>query len=94
MKFRGAAQSPHGAKNASVGAGDQDVVRRPRAQHSAHDGHDLLRSFALRVDHFRKSLAQSAMVIDLGESKILIGHVPQLLDRARDGQFPRPHVFQ
>ena len=94
MKFGVAAQPADRAEDARIGARDQNVMRRSRAQHSAHDRDDLPGSFPLRIDNLGKSLAQAAVVIDLGESKVLIRHVPQLLDGPRDGQLPRPHIFQ
>ena len=69
-------------------------MRRSRAQHPAHDRNNLLGSFSLRVDNFGKTLAQAAVVIDLGEPEILIRHVPQLFEGPRDGQLPCPHIFQ
>jgi len=94
VKFGLSIQSPDSAVDGRIGACDQNVVRRPRAQHSAHDRDDLLRCFPLGINHLGKTLTQSAVVIDLGEPKVLERHVPQPLDTPRDGQFPCPHIFQ
>jgi hypothetical protein len=65
-----------------------------RAQHPAHDRHNLRGSFPFRVNYLRETLAQAAVMIDLREAKVLKRHVPQLFESARDGQLPRAHIFQ
>jgi hypothetical protein len=69
-------------------------MRRSWAQHSANDGDDLPGSFSPRINYLGKSLAKAAVVIDLGEPKVFKWHVSQTLDAPRDGELPRPHIFQ
>jgi hypothetical protein len=94
MKFGGAVQAPHAAEDARIGAGDQNVMFHLRAQDPANNRDNLPRSFPLRVDNFRKTLAQPAVVIDLGEPEILKRHMPELLHGSGDGSLPCPHIFQ
>jgi hypothetical protein len=71
------------------GSGLYDTKKRTEGQSES-----WLRSFSLRIHNFGKTLAKAAVVIDLGEPKILIRHVPQPFEAPRDGQLPRPHIFQ
>src|SRR5712692_4536744 len=92
MEFRLAAQPPYGTIDAFAGARNQDVVLgSPRAQHSADNPGDLLRSLARGEDGLGKTLAQRAVVVNLGEAEVFKRQVAQPLDGLRDRKAPGSH---
>src|SRR5713226_3712333 len=92
MEFRLAAQPPYGTIDAFAGARNQDIVLRgPRTQHSADNPGDLLRSLAWGEDGLGKTLAQRAVVVNLGKAEVFKRQVAQPLDGLRDRKAPGSH---
>src|SRR5277367_1352494 len=94
VKSRRPRQLLHRRKNLLVRARDQYIVRRLRPQHSPRNLRHLLRRFLPRKNHFRKSLPQRAMVVNLREPQILVRPLAQLLHRAFHRQAPALHRLQ
>ncbi len=61
-------------------------------QELSRDGHHLTLRLALAEDHFRKSLAQRAMVIDGGKPQIGERQRGQAPDRLVDRDTAGPHL--
>ena len=93
-KFRAACSLLHRCEYFAIRPCYQNIVRSLGPQHRPHDLSHLLRRFASRKNNFRIALPQSAMMVHLGEAKILIGQPPQLLDRMVDRLPPTFHSFQ
>ena len=73
-------------------AGNQNIGLAPT--HGAHDRGDILGLFALTHDHFRKALAQRAVMIDLGKAKIFEGQVTQARNRLGDARLFSAHLLE
>ena len=58
------------------------------------DGPDLLDGFPLAEDDFRMPLPQAAMMIELGERKLLRRKVPQPVECCGGIQAPSGHIAQ
>ncbi len=65
-----------------IDARDHHVVASGRQ--ALRDLQDLCSRLTLREDHLRQALTKRAVVVDLGEPEILVGHVPQLIERSAD----------
>ena len=61
-----------------IGARDQNVLGF--VEQARHDGADLVGRFALAEDHFRDSVPQRAMMIDLGEAQVFERQVAHAFD--------------
>ena len=94
MKCCIAPQPSYGAVNPRVGARDQYIVCRLRTQHPGHDTRNLLRSLPLCVNDLSKALAQSAMVIDLGETEVFEWQMPQSFGGLRDRKAVSSYVVE
>src|SRR5687768_12964246 len=62
--------------------------------HGAHDRSDVRSIFSLTQDNFGKSLAQSAVMVDLGEAKIFKRQMAQSGDRLRDTYVALAYLFK
>jgi len=65
----GAGYALHAQVEPAVAAGDEDVVAV--ARHAADDADDLLGALAGCEDDFGVTLAQGAVVVNLGEAQVL-----------------------
>ena len=99
MKLRGARGFPvsffHGGEDFGVGASDQNIVPRVfLLEHGADDFGDLLRRFAFGEDDFRKTLAESAVMVDFGEAEVFKWQVLEAFDGRGRRKLSSPHGFQ
>ncbi len=51
-------------------------------QEPGRDGNDLRNRLALTEDHLRESLAQGAVIIRPGETKIFVGKMAKMVQRS------------
>ena len=79
----------------------QLLLTRPRRQdvspvlgQPGEDRRHLRRSLALTENHFRHPVAQRAMVIHLGEPKVLEGKMPQALDPVVGRKLAPSHLLE
>ena len=71
-------RAPHGFKNGSVGASDEDILAASFvAQHGLDNFRDLPGRLSLPKNDLGVSLAQGAMMIYFGEAQILKGEMFQ-----------------
>ena len=94
MEFHIPVKPAHGAVDSLVGARDQDIVLRSRTQHHAHDAGHLLGGLPVCVDDLGKTLAQYAVMIDLGKAEIFERQVSQPLGSLGDRQVALLHIIE
>jgi hypothetical protein len=63
-------------------------------KHGPHDFGDLLRGLSLGKDDFGKTLAEGAVMIDLGKAEILKRQVPEPVQGRAGREFPALDGFQ
>jgi hypothetical protein len=64
------------------------------SQHCPHDFRNLRGRLTLREYYLRIALPQRSVMIHLRKIQILERQIPQLLNGAPQGNFPRGHTFQ
>ncbi len=75
MKFRPFVEFPDTFKQGLIGFSDQDILLS--GEHAAHDAFHMFRVLAARENHFRETLAERTVMVNLGVAELLIGQVTQ-----------------
>ena len=74
------------------GAGDQDIAF-PFEQF-AGDADHVIGGFSQTEDHFRRAVAQGAVVVDFGKTDVLKGHMAQPRNRRFNIRCAAPNLFE